>query len=419
MNWMRRLAQHLENKLKESPQSIFHILIHMSGQVDAVSDKLFQVIRWFQIQPRIEVGIYCDLPINSESEFLESLNQRGFPYRLKFRSDDIYFHPNEDHSIAVAAIRHFEKPGRVVAAILDEDRLNLESVLQEMSADNNEILLMQRVQTKNDISKSNEKILQGASYNLTDLITEQGLPPQIQYCWHGINDSDNLQEFLRSTVKWGEVDVRRNPETKQLMTRHDSYHKSPKFTGEEEQSFEECLRTFKAHNRSVKVDFKQGRSVINEVAEILHRLGFADDEIWFHGDIHKLYPNGFKKLRRLFPEATIQTTMDSFNKMIVRHPQVTRRALKTYARWGVNRFLLTWQSPDIAQILSRMDAWGYEVNFYEIPDLNNFLQVVLLLPAGITTDYNFPEWHHYGRGSGQNLQWHIYNHTHTETIQEK
>ena len=49
-----------------------------------------------------------------------------------------------------------------------------------------------------------------------------------------------------------------------------------------------------------------------------------------------------------------------------------------------------------------MDQWGFEVNIYNVPDLEAFLQAVLLMPRSITSDFNFPEWHYYGRGSGHN-----------------
>ena len=52
----------------------------------------------------------------------------------------------------------------------------------------------------------------------------------------------------------------------------------------------------------------------------------------------------------------------------------------------------------------QMDQWGFEVIIYNVPDLEAFLQAVLLLPRSITSDFNFPKWHYYGRGSGKNLR---------------
>ena len=39
-----------------------------------------------------------------------------------------------------------------------------------------------------------------------------------------------------------------------------------------------------------------------------------------------------------------------------------------------------------------LEAWGYEVNFYNVPDLEGFLQAALLLPCSLTADFNLPGW---------------------------
>jgi hypothetical protein len=39
--------------------------------------------------------------------------------------------------------------------------------------------------------------------------------------------------------------------------------------------------------------------------------------------------------------------------------------------------------------MDRMDAWGYEVNIYNLPDLEAFLQALVLLPRSITSDFHF------------------------------
>jgi hypothetical protein len=49
-----------------------------------------------------------------------------------------------------------------------------------------------------------------------------------------------------------------------------------------------------------------------------------------------------------------------------------------------------------------MDQWGFEVNIYDVPDLEAFLQAVLLLPRSITSNFNFPQWHFYGKSALEN-----------------
>ena len=53
------------------------------------------------------------------------------------------------------------------------------------------------------------------------------------------------------------------------------------------------------------------------------------------------------------------------------------------------------------QLFDQMDRWGFEVNIYNVTDLESFLQAVLLMPHSVTSDYNFPKWHYYGQGSGE------------------
>jgi hypothetical protein len=59
-------------------------------------------------------------------------------------------------------------------------------------------------------------------------------------------------------------------------------------------------------------------------------------------------------------------------------------------------------SPSARETLETLASWGYDVNFYGVPDLEGFLEAVVLLPCSVTSDFNFPQWNFYGRGSGEN-----------------
>ncbi len=69
--------------------------------------------------------------------------------------------------------------------------------------------------------------------------------------------------------------------------------------------------------------------------------------------------------------------------------------------WGINRFSISWERPNLRELFDQMDLWNYQVNIYGVPDLETFLQAVLLLPRSVTSDFNFPQWHYYGHGSGK------------------
>jgi len=64
---------------------------------------------------------------------------------------------------------------------------------------------------------------------------------------------------------------------------------------------------------------------------------------------------------------------------------------------------------DMRPFFDQMDKWGLEVNIYNVTDLATFLQAVLLMPRSITSDFNFPKWHYYGRGSGKDDVYYEYS----------
>ena len=85
-----------------------------------------------------------------------------------------------------------------------------------------------------------------------------------------------------------------------------------------------------------------------------------------------------------------------------------RAVLRMLAGWGITRLSVRWGVGCTRSMLEQIQAWGYEVNLYAVPDLALFLQAVLLLPDSLTADFNFPDWHYYGRGSGERHRYHRY-----------
>lgn len=83
-------------------------------------------------------------------------------------------------------------------------------------------------------------------------------------------------------------------------------------------------------------------------------------------------------------------------------PDKAKDIVDLFADWGVNRFSVKWDTRNMRELFDQMDIWGHEINIYGIPDLEAFLQAVLLMPKSITSDYNFPKWYYFGKGSGEN-----------------
>ena len=109
------------------------------------------------------------------------------------------------------------------------------------------------------------------------------------------------------------------------------------------------------------------------------------------------------------PKAVLQCPVDFLAPLICDAPKRAAKILEMFTTWGINRFSMSWETQDMRTFFDQMDTWGYEVNIDEVPNLNSFLQAVLLMPRSITADFNFPQWHYYGRGSGEGSEQYEYS----------
>ena len=89
-------------------------------------------------------------------------------------------------------------------------------------------------------------------------------------------------------------------------------------------------------------------------------------------------------------------------------PETARSSLEQLRGWGINRFSIGWHNEARQEIFERLEQWGFELNLYDVPDLESFLQAALMLPCSLTADFNFPRWHYFGRGSGKQSTHHEY-----------
>ena len=402
-SWITPLADHRRAVHRHYPDD--HLLVAVEveslvGSAPVTVETIISVLRWFQIQKKITVGFVSRRSGIATSELVRDLQKYAKNHRFNIDSSLIFF-PEK-------AATDSEQQ-RSLLEVCTERGYRLFAYLGlEKPANSSESL---RYFNLNDIALD-ENITgdQGAPHaSLIHLITEEELPEEIEYCWHGINDHENLEKFLQSSVTWGEVDVRAHPVSNELITRHDSFSKSPAFPAEKILSLEDVLFRMYAEQKKVKIDFKQGGEVVDHTLEMLRTLGYFNESVWFHGDLPVLRISGFQKLFAVYPEAIVQTTIDQIAPFIALAPPLGRWLIRLFSDWGANRFLLTWKSRYKIQVMEKMERWGYPVNLYQIPNLEEFLKAVLLLPASITSDFNFPEWKYYGRGSGQDLTWHEYH----------
>ena len=387
-----------------SPHAILHAHRPFHG--------VLEVIRWFQLQPNTFVGLQTGRPNSLRMETLRSLNELGKEYRVQFSNDLLSMNPlgweqNVEQS-KVAAVEHFRREGYHVFAVVDNEPKHLKAI-SRFDTQREILLLHANTLFESRHTRIPYPAVRGKVYDLTGLISQKALPQRIQFVWHGVNQEGNLRQFLASNVHWGELDVRIDPSTGEVVLRHDGFEMASSEEDEEFLQFEGCLACMRDHGRGVKFDLKENGILLDKVLEAVARFAFEESELWFNGNVERIGKDGFKKLREAHPSAVIQCPVDFMGPLILGIPEKAKEILDMFTEWSVNRLSLNWGVPDARKIFAQLDTWGFEVNIYNIPDLESFLQTTLLMPRSITSDFNFPQWHCYGQGSGENLSRYKYS----------
>lgn len=369
---------------------------------------VMEVIRWFQLQPDTFVGLNTGRPESLRDQTLRSLNTLGAEYRVRFTSELLQMNPRgwdeEVPAAKVRGLRAFAAQGYRTLAVVDNEPDNLQALA---AADESGETLFLHAQTLYRSRRiATPRTVEGSSYELRSLIREDHLPQHVQLAWHGVNDAANLRHFLASSVRWGELDVRRDPRGN-LVLRHDSFDAAPARPDERLQRLEDALDAFRRAGKGAKLDIKD-RDALGDVVGLVRDAGLEDGDLWFNGRIDVLGEHGFRRLRGAHPGAVLQCPVDFAGPLAVALPDEARRLLTLLGDWGINRLSVSWQSPHARLLLDRLDEWGYDINLYAVADLEQFLRAVLLLPTSITADFNFPEWHYFGRGAGEQGRYHEY-----------
>ena len=350
-------------------------------------------------------------PEHLRTDTLRSLNALGKEYKVTFSNDLLYMNPHgwETNVSASKAegIRDFQRKGYRIFGYIDNEPENLLAVSEQDRLQ--EILLLHA----NTIFESKRKQLpshsvRGTKYDITELIPESTLPRHVQFVWHGVNDEANLRQFATSNVQWAELDVRLDPMKEHVILRHDSFAKTSLVEGEEFILLDDALAALLQLGKSIKLDLKENVILLEKVLDLLRHHKVESADLWFNGNVDVLQKEGFAQLVAAYPEAIIQCPIDFLAPMIISLPEKTRETLELFCEWGINRFSLGWKTPGMTSLLKQLDQWGFETNIYNVPDLESFLRAVLLQPNSITSDFNFPKWHYFGRGSGENRKHYEY-----------
>lgn len=353
---------------------------------------VLDVIRWFQIQPSTEVGLNTGRPENMRDVTLESLNRLGAEYRVRFRSHLLHMPPAASldgiPAAKVDGLNYFRKLGYRVAAVVDNEPENIEAMAR---ADRDGDILFLHADTIFESKQSGTpRAIHGRFYDITNLVSRERLPRRVQFVWHAVNTRSALERFLTSGIEWGEVDVRRDPWGR-IVVRRESFEQTPWAKAETLLLLEDCLREFQRNGRSIKLDLKEGE-IFGQVEELAARAGFDDARLWFNAPAHVLGEQGFRRLAASHPRAVIQCPVDFLTPLILSMPGKARDILAALSAWGITRFSLSWQGEDVRFAIKQIEAWGWQVNVYDVPNLEAFLQAALLLPRSLTSNFNFSKW---------------------------
>jgi hypothetical protein len=373
---------------------------------------VMEVIRWFQMQPNTFVALNTGRPEFLRAETLRSLNKLGDEYKVRFTNSLLYMNPHgwEENvaDIKAAGVGCFQRDGYRVFAMVDNEPENLNAISK---VDKEQEILLLHADTifESKRRKLPRRTVSGKTYDITELIHEKALPRHIQFVWHGVNDEANLRQFLISNTQWAECDVRLEPTGADIVLHHDSFDQTFLDEHKDFLFLNDVLNQIKDMGKSIKLDLKENGILVDRIIELLKIHSIDDTYLWFNGNVDLLKEKGFRKLRKTYPSAIIQCPINHITPLILSDPIKAKEILITLKDWGINRFSIKWHTPYLRKTLDWIDRFGFEMNIYDIPNLESFLKAVLLIPRSITADFNFPKWHYFGRGSGENQQYYEYS----------
>jgi len=365
------------------------------------------VIRWFQLQPGVRIGLNTGRPGSMRRITLDSLNAVGHAARVRFEPDLLFMRDDTTASVPeakVTALRAIRSRGLRVLAVVDNEPENLDAMIA--AEDGDEVLFLHADTIFGSQRREGLRVVEGTAYELGGLISEEGMGEHVELVWHGVNDQANLAAFLRSGIRWAEMDVRCDP-VGRLILRHDGFDERPWSPNERSTPARPTVGSIVRAGRSIKLDVKEDADALAAALALVADLGLDGDRVWFNARIDVVGAAGFARFRRRFPGATASCPIDFLIPLLAAAPEEADRVLDRLRSWGVTRLSVRW-APGLRAVIDRLEGRGWETNVYAVPDLQSFLEAALLLPTSVTADFNFPAWRRFGRGSGEHGVFHRY-----------
>lgn len=420
--WMAALAAHCKHARQQHPRDRLMVAFDADG---ALIDRrrsfgaalrpypgALETVRWLETGLGCAVGLVSARPEAERAPMLAALNALGAAYRVQFEDPRLHLRPEgwagDDAAARAAGVSAFRAAGWRIVAALDSAPETLTRVAAGDEA--GEILLLHALLDGAPRAGAlPPRALSGDAYRLADLIAERDLPPEVGLVWHGLNDEPNVRQFLASEIEWGECDIHLDPRSDRLVLHHDELDDAPADDVAALLTLDGLLARMREQGKAVKLDLKGGGALIGRALALVERHGFDDDHLWLNGYLQFLGEAGVRQLAEARPGAILQAPVDFMGVLACSLPDHTKTILDTLRGWGMNRFSINFMSAERPQFYDLMLRWGFEVNLYGVVDLETFLAAMLLHPRSVTADFNFPQWHYYGRGSGQGGRYYEYD----------
>ena len=157
-------------------------------------------------------------------------------------------------------------------------------------------------------------------------------------------------------------------------------------------NLDDVLESVIQSERSIKLDIRRNGRTLDALVFEIQARGIPQDRLWFSANVDDLGERGFMRLRQTFPDAVVQCPVDFMAPLILSMPERAREILGSLSGWGINRVSVKWENLARRQVLDALESWGYQVNIYNVPDLESFLKAALLLPTSLTADFDSPSW---------------------------
>lgn len=349
---------------------------------------VLEVIRWLQLQEHTSVALNTGRSESMRQATLQSLNALGREFRVSFRNELLIMSPTGDEGAIAqgkaAGIEQLRAAGFRVIAMVDNEPANLRAVA---AVDHDEEILLLHADTVfvSHRETSPRRTVSGTDYEVSELMDDR-LPRHIQFVWRALNDRDRLERFLASNVQWGELDVRRDPVTGDLIVRPYDLGSTPLAACEELLQLDEALLMLGEHEKGVKLHVREGGSVLLDLVSEVTRLGFQPERLWFGGRVDVLAAAGFALLADRLPSSLREAHADFLAPLALAEPVIGLQMIAMLRGWGIDRVSLSWNVGRKAELLEYLLDAGMGIDLRDLPDAEALLSAVLLGPDSITAD---------------------------------